>query len=193
MAYRPFDSLPRPGRRALPLLAAAGLALGSGMLPRAAEEGAAPPESAPLPRSELHVPVSIKAMMVSLIDPSAHRIWDLATRETLGDAQWQTIGHFATQLATAAPVLTLGGTGETDYEWVEAEEWTLYSRHMMQAAQQAGAAAQVQDAARLRSAADQLLDSCERCHEAFKPSLPHEQQHHPFYEYDYDPYTGRPA
>ena len=193
MAFRPFDSLFRGGRYTVLVLAAAGLTLGSGMLPRAAEEGTDSSGIAPLPRSELHVPVSIKAMMVSLIDPAAHRIWDLATRENMEDPQWQTVGHFATQLAAAAPVLTLGGTGEEDYQWVEAEEWILYSRHMMQGAQEAAAAVQSQDVERLRSAADQLLESCERCHEAFKPTLPHEQQHHPFYQYDYDPYTGRPA
>jgi len=62
--------------------------------------------------------VSINALMVTLIDHSAHYIWDYSSLEReISDDEWRTIEYYAIQLAGSGPLITLGGTGPLDNTW----------------------------------------------------------------------------
>lgn len=131
-----------------------------------------------VPLSDLELPVSIQALMLSMIDPSAHYLWDFAARESeLGDEQWLAVEQVATQLAASGPMIRLGGTGEDDPQWVQDRGWVIFARMMQSAALSALQAAQTQDEALLAEAGGRLADSCDGCHEAFRPTLDPEDMH----------------
>jgi len=172
--------------RACALLGGLSLAGAAALLP-AAEEAA-------LPQARLPVPVSINALMVTLIDHSAHYLWDYANQTRfMGDEEWLAIEYYGIQLAAAAPLITLGGTGPADAGWVADARWTAYAGQMMEGAQMAMNAARLQDVALLQSAGDRLIEACEGCHEDFKPDLPTEGlEHDPYYDHLYHMFLAEP-
>lgn len=141
---------------------------------------AAEPDAVPMP-------VSINALMVTLIDHSAHYLWDYGVMEReITDEEWRTVEYYAIQLAAAGPLLMLGGTGEMDNTWVTSPEWLEHTRTMTSAATLALDAAKRKDKGLLLGLGDALTASCEGCHEHFKPSLPSEGfTHMPDYDYLY--------
>jgi hypothetical protein len=145
---------------------------------------ASPAKAAEAP---LEVPVSINALMVTLIDHSAHYIWDYGVMERdITDEEWRTVEYYAIQLAGSGPLITLGGTGAMDDAWAESPLWVEYSRQMTNAAVMALNASRSQDKGLLASVGDVLVASCEGCHNVFKPNLPTEGiTHMPDYDYLY--------
>jgi hypothetical protein len=143
--------------------------------------------------ARVEMPVSINAIMVTLIDHSAHHIWDYsAMQRDIRDDEWLIVEYYAIQLAAAGPALTLGGTGAMDGVWVDSEQWADYARTMSNAGMQALVAAQDHDKARLFEAGSVLTDSCEGCHELFKPDLPTEGiTHLPDYDLIYHVFGPR--
>ena len=137
--------------------------------------------------SVLTPPVSLNALMVTLVDHSAQYVWDYGTMQReISPDEWRTVEYYAIQLAGSAALITLGGTGPMDTTWVAAPEWTRLSQDMMNAAVLALDAAKAQDKALLLAAGDPLVASCEGCHEAFKPDVPTEGiMHQPDYDYLY--------
>ncbi len=137
--------------------------------------------------TSVEMPVSINAIMVTLIDHSAHYIWDYSVMpRDITDDEWRTVEYYAIQLAAAGPAITLGGTGPMDAEWVQSPLWTEYARVMSSAGMQALAAARDHDKAQLFEAGSVLTDSCEGCHVFFKPELPTEGfTHMPDYDLVY--------
>jgi hypothetical protein len=131
-----------------------------------------PPPSGP--------PVSINAIMVSLVDHASHALWD-AEREgqrPATPADWERIAEHATQLAAAGTLITLPGTGANDVTLTGQADWKKWSRAMSDAGMAALKATEAEDLDRLVAANGDLVESCESCHKAFKPSLPSEGIHH---------------
>jgi hypothetical protein len=137
--------------------------------------------------ADFSVPVSINALMVTLIDHSAHYIWDYGVLERQITAdEWRTIEYYAIQLAGSGPLITLGGSGPLDDAWARSPEWIRYSKDMSAGAIQALDASKSRDKSMLLNAGNILIDSCEGCHQAFKPELPTEGfTHQPDYDYLY--------
>ncbi len=130
------------------------------------------------------LPVSINALMVTMIDHSAHYIWDYGSlEEMMLEDEWLAVEYYAIQLAAAGPLITLGGTGSADNGWVQSPSWLAHSMDMTNAAMKALNAARLQDKALLQTAGDELLDSCLGCHRNFKPEVPTEgMTHDPLYD-----------
>ncbi len=136
---------------------------------------------------KVEMPVSINAIMVTLIDHSAHHIWDYGVMEReITDDEWRIVEYYAIQLAAAGPAITLGGIGESDNNWVLSPLWTDYAQAMTDTAMQAMIAAQDHDQPMLLKAGNDLTDACEGCHETFKSALPTEGfTHQPDYDFLY--------
>jgi hypothetical protein len=140
------------------------------------------------------VPVSINALMVTLIDHSAHYIWDYGSMERKISAdEWRTVQYYAIQLAGSGPLITLGGSGPMDVGWAGSPQWTALARKMSDGAMLALEAATNQDKAKLLNAGDILIDACEGCHEVFKPEVPTEGiTHMPDYDFLYHLFRTEP-
>jgi len=121
------------------------------------------------------VPISVNAVMVSLVDQAAHEIWDGGNQaRDLTEREWLLIDLHSQQLAAAASVVSLGGTGPADTAWAMSPAWQEWSEKMADAAMLANAASLARDKVALRSAGDALVETCESCHQVFKPDLPSE-------------------
>jgi hypothetical protein len=133
------------------------------------------------------VPVSINALMVTLIDHSAHYLWDYGVMQReITDEEWRTVEYYAIQLAASGPLLTLGGAGLLDDTWAKSPMWKAYAQNMSDAAVRALEASRNKDKQALLVLGNALTDSCESCHEAFKPALPTEGiGHEPDYDFLY--------
>jgi cytochrome c556 len=119
---------------------------------------------------------SINALMVTMVDNAGHVLWDAEKPELApkNDADWLEIQDHAIQLAAASTIIQLGGTGQADMGWVKQVGWASHSTAMGDAALGALAAAKAKDLPALVKANGALVETCEGCHKAFKPSLPSE-------------------
>ena len=137
------------------------------------------------PDDEEYIPVStsINALMVALVDHSAHELWEAASAETLSAREWQTAEQHAIQLIASGTLISLGGTGVADAGWVKSPAWQEWTQAMTQGALAALTAVQNADQEALSEAGAAIIDSCEGCHQVFKPDLPTEGLTHiPHYE-----------
>jgi len=131
----------------------------------------------------LPVQTSINALMVALVDHSAHEIWESGSAETLSARDWQGVEQHAIQLIASGALISLGGTGVADADWVATPAWQEWSRSMTDGALAALAAIQSTDQDALNDAGSTIIDACQGCHEVFKPDLPTEGLVHiPHYE-----------
>ena len=133
-----------------------------------------------------YIPVltSINALMVALVDHSAHEIWEAGSAVTLTSQDWQTAEQHAIQLIASGTLISLGGTGVADAGWVTAPAWQEWGQRMTDAALAARAAIQNVDQEALNDAGRTLVDACQGCHQVFKPDIPTEGiMHLPHYEF----------
>lgn len=136
-----------------------------------------PPPTAPATSAApVTSPVSINASMVSIVDHAGHQLWN-AEREGHAPktkAEWEILAEHATQLAAAGALVSVPGTGIQDRTWVATPGWQKWSRAMSDAALAALNATEGEDLQALVAANGQLVQSCEGCHQEFKPELPSE-------------------
>lgn len=119
--------------------------------------------------------ISINEVMVAQIDHASHFIWEAANpKNTALDVQWQEVEHRAIALIASGSAMTMGGTGVNDAMWVTQSGWRDFVRQMNAASVQALNAARDRNLIALGSAGDNLVESCEGCHQQYKPSIPTE-------------------
>lgn len=124
--------------------------------------------------------ISINEIMVGQIDHASHFIWDAANPDNAGSAiDWQEIEHHAIQLISSRSAMSMGGTGVNDAMWIAQSSWREYVNQMNSASQLALESARSQDRAQLSRAGNMLIETCESCHQQFKPSIPTEGFSHP--------------
>jgi len=143
-----------------------------------AEEAPAPAPAATAPSAPPvpPMPVSINAMMVTLVDHAGHNLWGYEGdgNAPKSPADWENVEEHATQLAAAGSLIMLGGAGPNDMVWRNEAGWREAARAMSDAGMAAINAAHAEDYDALLAANGQLVDSCETCHKQFKPELPSE-------------------
>lgn len=124
--------------------------------------------------------VSINEVMVAQLDHAAHFIWDAADPDrALADVEWQEAEHHAIQIISSRSALSMGGTGVNDAMWIVQQSWRNYVNQMNVAGMLALSSARARDRDGLAQAADLLVESCEGCHQQFKPTIPTEGFSHP--------------
>lgn len=124
--------------------------------------------------------ISINEVMVAQIDHAAHFIWEAADpKNNVFEVQWQEVEHHAIQLIASGSAMTMGGAGVNDAMWVTQSGWREFVSQMNGASVQALNAARNRNLTALASAGDNLVESCEGCHQQYKPSIPTEGLLHP--------------
>ncbi len=135
-------------------------------------------------RPFIEMQTSLNAIMVSVVDWSAHEVWEAGYADQLTGRNWLTVKQYATELLASGTLVSLGGTGRADREWVTNPAWQEWTAEMIEATKEALRAIEAQDQARLLTAGEGLVESCEGCHAAFKPNIPTEGiMHVPHHEY----------
>jgi hypothetical protein len=153
-----------------------------GALLTAPDAGASEPTSTD--REFIELQTSLNALMVAVVDWAAHEIWEAAYAETLDDRNWLTAKQYAVELLASGTLVSLGGTGRADREWVQSPAWQQWTGRMIDETQEALRAIEAQDQERLLAAGERLVETCEGCHAVFKPDVPTEGiMHVPHHEY----------
>lgn len=152
------------------LLAAGALALAACDQKKPATAEAA--SSAPAAAAALTLPVSINAVMVSLVDHSSDPIFDVATKPPKTDDAWRDVEYHSYQMAVAGKMIQLAGTGPGDAAWVATPEWKAFSEQLSAAGMDALKLAQAKDAEGFEAVGNKIIDICEGCHTKFKPEIP---------------------
>jgi cytochrome c556 len=135
-------------------------------------------------REFIELQTSINAMMVAVVDWAAHEVWEAGYADTLTGRNWLTVKQYATQLLASGTLVSLGGTGRADMSWVQNPEWQRWSARMIRDTRDALVAIEAQDQPALLAAGERLVETCEGCHEIFKPSSPTEGiMHVPHHDY----------
>lgn len=135
-------------------------------------------------REFIEMQTSLNAMMVAVVDWAAHEIWEAGYAETMTGRNWLTTKQYAIELLAAGTLVSLGGTGRADMAWVEDPEWQEWTAKMIIETQDALRAIEAQDQERLLAAGERLVETCEGCHDIFKPTIPTEGiLHVPHHEY----------
>ncbi len=126
---------------------------------------------------------SINALMVDLVDHAAHEIWDASYAEELTEHDWQVVEQHAIQLVASGTLISLPGTGEADQGWVLAPAWQDWAQRLTDGGLAAQAAVERNDQSALEQAGNDIVETCEGCHAAFKPEAPTEGiEHVPHYD-----------
>ena len=164
---------------ALIITLGASLVLAVGCAP-ASEPPATPAQTtqpaAATPPPPPSMPVSINAVMVSLVDHAGHGLWDVEIEGRAPKTQqdWEMVAEHAIQMAASGTLITIPGTGPNDLRLTNEADWRKWARAMSDAGMAAFKATEAKDMKALVAANSQLVDTCEGCHQAYKPDIPSE-------------------
>lgn len=120
--------------------------------------------------------VSLNEIMVNIVDPHSHELWD-ATGEPAKappqtDEDWRNLRHAAITLAAGGNLTTMSGNGPKDQVWREQKDWSKLSQALSDAGLAASTAVLNKNVAALSAAGDQLLQACLNCHNEYKLLIP---------------------
>lgn len=135
-------------------------------------------------REFIEMQTSLNAIMVAVVDWSAHEVWEASYAEALTDRNWLTLKQYAIELLASGTLVSLGGTGRADRSWVTNDEWQEWTASMIEESRLILGAVDRKDQDGLRAAGERLVEICEGCHDGFKPNLPTEGiMHVPHHDY----------
>ena len=152
---------------------------------------AAESEATTTDREFIEMQTSLNAIMVAVVDWSAHEIWEAGYADLMTGRNWLTVKQYATELLVSGTLVSLGGTSATDQAWVANPVWQEWSARMIEDTKAALIAIEAKDQRALQDAGNRLVDTCEGCHAVFKPEVPSEGiMHIPHHDYG-DPLSIR--
>ena len=129
----------------------------------------AAPLPIPLPGDELQLPVSLREVMVTLVNYAADPIWAAAWMSPQTDQEWNDLERLASQLEVAGALLTIPGTGPMDRERVADPKWQAFAVQLRDAAGSALEVIRKRDKAAISAAGDDIARVCKGCHAVFRP------------------------
>ncbi len=132
------------------------------------------PKPAAETRPQFKGVVPINDIMVSVVDHNAHMVWNAEDPKLAPktDQDWHYLEHAATTLAASGNMILIPGPPADDKKWVADPEWQKYAQNLTNAGLKAVLAVDHRNLDELNAAGDDLVDTCEGCHQKFKPALP---------------------
>ncbi len=122
------------------------------------------------PSSYVPVPLTTSALMLDVATPATNPIWDKSYAPDLTDQDWNEAKQAASQLLSAASLISLGGTDATEKGWTDDRQWHEWSEKLTATALAALQATEAKDHSALAAAGDSLVDDCAGCHLVFDPT-----------------------
>ena len=129
--------------------------------------GPSPGAPGPLP-----LPVTLLEIMRANVEIPADGIWGIESAAKLSDREWLLAEEDAINIIASATLISMGGTGKKDREWVSNADWRAWTRDVQQTGLQIRAAVKAKDQKKLATAADHLVDVCQSCHDKYRPENP---------------------
>ena len=119
--------------------------------------------------------VSLNEIMVNIVDPHSHEIWDAAgdpAKAPKTDEDWRNLRHAAVTLAAGGNLTMMSGNGPKDQVWRQQKDWNQLSQAVSDAGLAAAQAVQNRSLGAMSKASDQLLQACLNCHREYKLDVP---------------------
>jgi len=130
----------------------------------------------------LALPLSLLDVMRASVEIPANGIWSAQAAETLTDNDWLLIDQDSADLAAAATLMTMPGTGKSDAAWVANADWQAWSADIQKTAMTIREAVKTKNQQAVLDGADALLTTCTACHEKYRPETPSDGvARYPFY------------
>jgi hypothetical protein len=129
----------------------------------------------PAPPAAYQPVVSLNEIMVNIVDPHSHEIWDAAgdpARSPKTDEDWRNLRHAAITLAAAGNLTMMSGNGPKDEVWRNQKDWKTLSQAISNAGLAAAEATRNKSVSALSKAGDQVLEACLNCHREYKLDVP---------------------
>ncbi len=144
---------------------------------KAPEKAAVPAAPAPLP-----LPTTLLEVMRASVEIPADGIWAAQSAEKLEDPDWLLAEQDSIDLANAATLMTLATTGAKDAEKQVNADFHNWAAEIQKTAGVLRDAAKAKDQMKLGMAADHLTDTCQACHDKYRPEIPSDGvSRYPFY------------
>ena len=109
---------------------------------------------------------SVQQLMDAMVIPASNAIFDVARQAPFDDAEWVRIEHSSVVLAESGNLLMLGERAESSDVWMGS------SRALVDAGEQALAAATLRDVDALIDVGNQVMEACETCHATYLDTSP---------------------
>lgn len=150
--------------------------------PKAPEPASAPTPTVVAAPELLKLTVPTVDFMRAAVEIPADGIWATQAKEKLTDTDWLLADQDSVALASAATLVSLGGTGPKDQTRAAAADWKAWTRELQASAIALRAAAKAKDQAKFNDTADKLTATCEACHAKYRPETPSDGvARYPFY------------
>jgi hypothetical protein len=117
--------------------------------------------------------LSVMELMVTIVAPATDTLWGIEDPQS--DAEWQVFIDAANTVIDAGRTIKVGGTGPNDNEWAADPAWQAFADQLIDAAEDARAAAENQDVEAMYTAGEVIYPPCEECHLQFNPGVTGEQ------------------
>lgn len=123
--------------------------------------------------SRLQPAVTVREVMLGIIEPASNKIWAAALEENepKTDLDWQALENSAIQILSASSTITMGGKGPLDYDWAKQLIWQQYTQEMASISEEVLKFARAKKYDELLEASNRLIEPCGSCHSTFPSSL----------------------
>ena len=121
------------------------------------------------------LPISMNAVMISVVDSSADYIFALGNGDLpRDDHDWDIVRSATYEMILSGELTKMEGTGGFDAEWAADPQWQEWANDLSVIGQDALVLAETksEDVDAWRALGDRLVDNCESCHQQFKPEIP---------------------
>lgn len=123
--------------------------------------------------SDLQPPVTVREVMLGLIEPASNKIWGAALEENepKSDKDWLALENSAIQILSASSTIANGGKGPLDYDWAKQLRWQQYAQEMASISEEVLKFARAKKYDELLEAGNRLIEPCGSCHRYFPSPL----------------------
>jgi hypothetical protein len=119
------------------------------------------------------LPVSLNAVMVGQVDHASDAIFNVGNGVVpKNDDEWREVEYHSWQMVVAGKAIQLVGTGPNDAGWVQNPTWKEFADKLSAVGVEAVRLAEAKNAAGFEAVGNKLVDTCNGCHEVFKPEIP---------------------
>ena len=142
----------------------------------------APTAAATAPAGPLPLAVSTLHLMRAAVEIPADGIWAAESADKLSPNDWLLAEQDAYALTAAASLIMKGGNGANDQKWAANADYQGWALEIQKTGLQIQDAVQAKDKMKLGAAADHLTDTCQACHDKYRPQTPSDGvARYPFY------------
>ena len=118
------------------------------------------------------LPVSLNAVMATMVNHSADPIWIAAREAPKTDKEWRELERHAYQLEVSGALLVIPGTGPLDEQWTQRPEWQGFANSLSKAGAAAVNACKAKTWLSLRNPAMRSSTSAKAATRSLSPIYP---------------------